>query len=125
MEQQTIAPAELIAKQRAAGFDNIALPGTFDDLAAVKRANAARGSTWFGKDEMRFFGTRYLTLHAGCVLSYADRNYNDTGLDYKVALLQADGGVLSVLEPKFTSRADAQRYARELAEALFTEEATS
>lgn len=117
-QQQALTPAELIAGQRLAGFDNIATPGTFADLAEVKRANAARGSTWFGPEEMKFFGTRYLTLHGGCVLSFADRNFDNSGLDYKVALLQADGGVLTFLDPKFASRIDARKFADGLVAAL-------
>lgn len=118
MEQQaTTHPSDLVDTYRELGYV-IAGPHHFRDLAEVKEANARTGKTWFGRDEMKFFGTRYLTLHAGCILSFADRNFDGSALDYKVAFLSPVGDVITVLDPKFPSRLDAKKYANSLVDEL-------
>lgn len=102
-----------IQKQREYGFD-LAAPGTFGSVHEVKHANRQKGHTWFERDEMRIFGTRGIRLHEGCVLTFSNRNYDDTAREHRVALLEPDGGVVTLLEPKFESAERAARFAKVL-----------
>lgn len=111
---------ELIVKYREYGYE-LAKPGTFGSVHELKEANRRSGRSWFGKQEMNAFATRDLRLHQGCVLSFSDRNFDDSERDYKIALLGSNGDVFSVIEPKFRTAPDAQHFAQVLAQHLVRE----
>lgn len=72
-------------------------PGPFDSIAAVRRANAARGDFFFEPGAMRFFNSRIMrTLRAGRFFITAERRELDLPEEFTIRLARDSGDILDV-----------------------------
>src|SRR5690606_20233361 len=86
----------------------------FENIQQIKDANEALGHFWFSKDTMKGFDTRIVEgLHYGHLFIYSDRNYDDTGRDFKIAYAFNTGHVERLDLDYFPSLAAARAYLNE------------
>lgn len=86
----------------------------FESIQQIKDANEALGHFWFSEDTMKGFDTRIVEgLHYGHLFVYSDRNYDDTGRDFKIAYAFNTGHVERLDLDYFPSLQAAREYLNE------------
>lgn len=103
----------LLDRYRGYGY-TLSSPGTWKSLRWVQVANIRLGHHWFGEDTMRVFGTWNVKLVGGCLLTWSDRNFDDTGRIHKLAFIAPNGDIHTVVDPQFPTTDKRDEFVDEL-----------